>query len=594
MIHGEEFELGRIYDHRLVRKLWPYLRPYRGALWVIGATAAVFVVSAIARPWILGKVIASEWHADGDAGVIRAGIVTFACMFVAGALADFYCVYLSDSTTQHVAADLRAALYRRFGRLPLSFFDRVPNGVVLSRLVNDPNALEDLLETGFVTMIRNGIMVLAMAGAMLYLNWRLALVAFAVVPVVVLVAAFYRPLMRKVFRRVRVLVSRLNARMEENFAGHSTVLLLNQEARCAAELDEANDALRRARVRASLLHAFFPPILQGAFGVGLALVIWYGGRQLLGVPAGPDRFALIGELVAFTLYVDRFGWPLQMMMERVQLLQAAMASLERIFGFLEQEGEDLTAPRTPAEPREAAPAERSRGELAFEDVWFAYRGDDWVLKGLSFHVAPGERIAIAGPTGAGKTTILSLASALYRPQKGRILLDGRDLAELDPRWVRRQVATVLQDVFIFADTVRENVRLWEDAITDEDVRLACGRAHAANFVERLPEGYARKLGGRGAGLSVGQRQLVSFARALAYDPPILILDEATSSVDAQTEEAIRQGLDALTADRTSLVVAHRFSTLAGADRLLVIKGGRIAEETTPAEFLRARRGGAAP
>jgi ABC-type multidrug transport system fused ATPase/permease subunit len=298
------------------------------------------------------------------------------------------------------------------------------------------------------------------------------------------------------------------------------------------------------------------------------------------------------KLYTFVIYMGMFGWPLQMMMEHVQVLQSAMAALERIFGFFDESGDDLTGPAA-AEPPGLAPVQRCRGEIEFQDVWFAYREGEWILKGLSFRAAPGERVAIAGPTGAGKTTVLSLASALYRPQKGRILLDGRDLAELDPRYVRRQVATVIQDVFLFSDTVGENVRLWEGAISDEEVRLACKRAHAAGFAERFEEGYAHKLGQRGGDISAGQRQLLSFARALAYDPPVLILDEATSSVDAETEENIRQGLKELTSGRTSLIVAHRFSTLADADRLLVIRDGQLHEETTPQAFLEKRRRGEA-
>jgi|GEM_PF-355298 len=637
----EDFELGRVYDHRIVRKLFPFLRPYRIQLVFVSFAAAVYVVAQMLWPQVFAA-IAQSWGVPGELGKIR--LLTLVLMTVAlvGAAAEFVRVYLSDSTTQRLVADMRAALYFRFQRLPMSYFDRIPTGKILSRLVNDADALESLLESGFVSLVGNGLLMTGVALSMLVLNWRLALVGFSAVPLVVASGLAYRPHMRRSFREVRTKVSQLNARIEENLAGHSTVLVLNQEARCAEELETANQELRAANTRSMLLQAVFNPFLQGAFGLGLALVLWYGGTNVI------QGRVTIGELVAFIIYMNMFGWPLQEMMERIQLLQAAMASLERIFGFLEQEGDDLVAPSMAAQspspldlsfdaaadfacrpgssdpfsPRKLSlawatsptgnrpchetghvasalpavgspgPGQRATGDLEFRDVWFAYREGEWVLKGLSFHAKPGQRIAIAGPTGCGKTTILSLAGALYRPQRGSILLDGRDTVLLDPRHVRRQIVTVLQDVFLFNDVVDENVRLWEESISRETVELSCIRAQAHGYITKLPHGYGQSLGERGATLSAGQRQLLSFARALAYDPPILILDEATSSVDAETEEAIRRGLIELTRGRTTLVVAHRFSTLADADLLLIIRDGRVFQETTPREFLATKDRGA--
>ncbi len=577
----EEAQLGKVYDHQLVRKLWPYLRRYRREIAFVCLALVGYTASQIAWPLVFGS-IGEKLGMPQATGEVRMLIVSFVVLGVGATLAEFARYYLSMTACQKLVADLRAALYERFQRLPLSYFDRKPSGKVLSRLIHDPNALEDLLEVGFVSMIGNGLHLAGISVAMIVLDWRLALMAFATVPVIVAITVVYRPMMRRAFRKMREMISRLNARMEENISGHTAVLVLNQEQRCAAELDESNSNLRRSRVRAAVLHAVFPPFIHAALGLGVAIVIWYGGGKMLTGEMPVKR------LITFVIYMSMFGWPLQMMMEHVQVLQSAMAALERIFGFMDEPGDDLTAPAA-AEPPGVRPAERSRGEIEFRDVWFAYREGEWILKGLSFKAAPGERIAIAGPTGAGKTTVLSLASALYRPQKGQILLDGRDLAELDPRYLRRQVATVLQDVFIFSDTVTENVRLWEPGLEAEGVAGACRRAQAAGLVDRLADGYEHKLGERGANISAGQRQLLSFARALAFDPPVLILDEATSSVDAETEEAIRRGLAEVTSGRTSLIVAHRFSTLADADRLLVIRDGQVAEETTPREFLEKRR-----
>jgi ABC-type multidrug transport system fused ATPase/permease subunit len=589
-VHEEEAQLGKIYDHRLVRRLWPYMRRYWRELAFTCAALAAYMVSQVAWPLVFADVCASIGRPE-LVPEVRVLVISFVVLAAGTGLAEFTRYYLSMTACQHLVADLRAALYARFQRLPLSFFDRVPTGKVLSRLVHDPNALEDVLEVGFVTMIGNGLHLAGISVAMLVLDWRLALMAFATVPAIVVITALYRPLMRRAFRRMREMISRMNARMEENISGHSAVLILNQEERCAAELEETNNDLRAARVRASVLHAIFPPFIHGALGVGGALIIWFGGARAMGLSEELMRMAELKKLYTFIIYMGMFGWPLQMMMEHVQVLQSAMAALERIFGFMDESGDDLVGPDA-AEAPGLQPEERSRGEIEFRDVWFAYREGEWILKGLSFTAAPGERVAIAGPTGAGKTTVLSLASALYRPQKGKILLDGRELTELDPRYVRRQVATVIQDVFLFSDTVAENVRLWEPGISEETVQEACRRAHAAAFAEKFKEGYEHKLGQRGGDISTGQRQLLSFARALAYDPPVLILDEATSSVDAETEENIRRGLAELTRGRTSLIVAHRFSTLADADRLLVIRDGQLAEETTPKEFLAKRGGGA--
>ncbi len=579
--HEEEQQLGRIYDHRLVKKLWPFLAKYKGKLVVIAGAASLMVCCQVAWPRIFADIAVAAVDPE-KSSQLWILIAVFGVAVLLGALADFICTYLSDSTSQRLVTDIRAKLYLGFQELPLSYFDRIPSGKVLSRLQNDPDTLVDLLEVGFVTVVRNSLLMLALAVSMLLLDWKMALAAFGAVPVVIIISLLYRPLMRRAFRRVRRLVSQLNARIEENISGHSTVLVLNQEQRCLAELDAANMDLCKARQKTAILHAMFPPWLHAAFGVGLALVLYYGGVRVMG-----GDLTLKKNLITFIIYMQMFGWPLQEMMERLQILQAAMAALERIFGFLENEGSDLVAPAATS-GQGLISGESSEGQLEFKDVWFAYRGEEWILKGLSFKVAPSERVAIAGPTGSGKTTILSLASVLYRPQKGRILLNGRDLSELDPGFVRRQVATVMQDVFLFSESILENVRLWNNEISEEEVRLACKRAHAAGFIEKYQDAYKHVLGQRGSGLSAGERQLISFARALAYDPQVLILDEATSSVDAQTEESIRQGLFELTKNRTSIIVAHRFSTLADADRLLVVQDGVIDRETTPAEFLASR------
>jgi ATP-binding cassette, subfamily B, multidrug efflux pump len=579
----EEIQVGSLIDQRLWRRLWPYLRPYRAALFAATAANLAWACTIVLWPQVFQRVV-DAWNAPDMVPVMHWALAAFAALAVFGAAVAFVRVYLTGRIAQDLVADLRAALYARFQRMPLSYFDRTPAGKALARLVNDPNAIEDIVSTGFVTMVGNLMLLAGFAAAMVMSDPRLALVAFIAAPLAAVVGAVYRPLMRRAWARVRERIAHLSARMEENIAGHANILLLNQQARCAGEMDEANGTLRSARVRAAVLNALFPPLLQGSLGIGQALVIVYGGIMVM------DNEISIGALAKFLIYMRMFAWPLQEIMESLQGLQAAMAALDRIFQFMEQPGEDLAAPAHPGAPAQPLPA-RARGEIEFQDVSFAYREDEWVLRDISFRVAPGERIALVGPTGAGKTTVLSLVSGLYRPTRGRILMDGRDIAALDPRWLRRQAAVVMQDVFIFSASATENVRLWEPAISDQDVRQACERACAASVVDRLPKGADTPLGERGAKLSAGERQLISFARALAYDPPILILDEATSSVDAETEDRIRRGLAALTSGRTSIIVAHRFSTLADVDRLLIIRDGRLTGETTPKEFLHGISGG---
>lgn len=601
---GEDLERLGMPVLWIIRRMLPFLRPHARALVLVALSAVVTVATQVLWPRIFAE-IAANWGGADDLHRVRFLFLSLVAVTVTGAVFEFVRAYLSEATTQRLVASMRSALYERFLRLPLDLLDRTPTGKIVSRLVNDPDALEGLLQNGFVSFVGNSLLVLAVAIAMLVTSWRLALVGFVAVPCVIGVGLIFRSTMRQAVRDVRARLSDLSVRMEENLSGHSTIVLLDQEERCAAEVGAANTDLRTASQWAMVLRSVFNPFLQGAFGFGMALVVLCGGTM---VSAGTLS---IGELIAFLLYMNMFSWPLQEAMERVQSLQVALASLERIFSFLDQPEDDFvtrttstvdgpsatsirsgstsTSQESPStRPAPIGGQTRALGELEFRDVWFAYREGEWVLKGVSFRARPGQRIAIAGPTGSGKTTILNLAGALYRPQKGVILLDGRDIASLDPLFVRRQIVTVMQDVFLFNDTVLENVRLWENSITRERVDLACERAQARGFVERLPEGYSQNLGRGGATISAGQRQLLNFARALAYDPPILALDEATSWVDAQTEEAIRRGLLELTRGRTSLVVAHRFSTLADADELLEIRDGVVYRKTTPREVLGER------
>jgi ATP-binding cassette subfamily B multidrug efflux pump len=594
----------------IVRRLGPVVSRYRRTLWLIIILLALTVAVDVAHPRLIGLALdAARAMAEAGAGTdggakqLWLWVWIYSLAALVAVIGSLFANYLALGTGQRVMADLRRVLYQRFQRLPLGYFDRMPAGKTLARMINDPDHIGEPLANGLILLFGRALLFVSTLAYMLVLEWRLALLSMAFFPITVTAGAFFRPFFLKAYRRCREVVSQLNVRMEEQISGHNTLVLLGQERRAAAELDAANDAHRGAWVRVMSMHVFFTPLLHLTFGAGMALLLWYGSKMVL------DRSISPGLLLAFGIYIQSLGWPLMEMVEQVQSLQSAVAALERVFKFLDQpehdwseKGSRVFSAQQPAgtaqdqgektlDPFSVPPwgaGGRARGEIEFRDVWFAYREEHWILKGLSFKVRPGERVAVAGPTGAGKTTILSLASALYRPQRGQILLDGADISQLDPRVVRRQVAVVIQDVFLFAGTVEENIRLWEPVFDRARVEEAARRACAAEFIAGLPNGYDHKLGERAQTLSAGQRQLVSFARALCFDPPVLLLDEATSSVDAWTEDLIRRGLKNITAGRASLIVAHRFSTLADADRLLVIRDGALAEETTPAEFLRNR------
>ncbi|HOX06657.1 MAG TPA: ABC transporter ATP-binding protein, partial [Planctomycetota bacterium] len=571
---SELAETASLRNIGIVRRLWPMLRPHRAALGLAVVGLLFIIAGDVARPWFV-KHIVDGGLLTGEQKSLWFWIALYVGTAFGGALVSAFSNYLTLGTGQKLMATLRAALYRRFQAFPLGYFDRVPAGKTLARMINDANHIGEPLANGLVYLVGNSLRVVGYLAFMFFVDWRLTLVGLAFMPVTVVLGILFRPHFLRAYRWCREMVSQLNVRMEEQISGHNTLVLLGQEKRSSAELDGANEAHRAAWVKALNLHVYFSPLLQLTFGLAVALILWYGGIRYF------DHELQIGTLLAFVIFFQDMGWPFMEMVEQVQSLQSAVAALERVFKFLDLPDSDDPNVGARSVPTWGAGG-RARGEIEFRDVWFAYKEEQWILKGLSFKVRPGERVAVAGPTGAGKTTILSLASALYRPQKGQILIDGSDISALDPREVRRQVAVVIQDVFLFAGTVEENIRLWEPGFGRERVEEAARRACAHEFIAGLPDGYAHKLGERAQTLSAGQRQLVSFARALCFDPPVLLLDEATSSVDAYTEDLIRRGLKNITAGRASIIVAHRFSTLADADRLLVIRDGVLAEETIDA------------
>jgi ATP-binding cassette subfamily B protein len=484
-------------------------------------------------------------------------------------------------TGQRIMFDMRMAIYRHLQKLDLRYYDHNPVGRLMTRVTSDVDVLNDLFTSGVVTIFGDVFTLVGIMAVMVGMNWRLALVSFAVLPLIALVTQWFRRNVRESYRIVRGWIARINAFLQENITGMSTVQLFRREAVNFARFDDIDRKHRDANVDSIFYYAVFYPAIEAISALASALIIWYGGANVIG------GTLTLGALAAFLQYSQRFFRPISDMSEKFNVLQSAMASSERIFRLLDEP----VSIQSPARPGPSADA----GHIVFDHVWFAYnetRPDaaepEWVLKDVSFEVKPGQRIGIVGATGSGKTTIISLLLRLYDVQKGRITVDGVDVRDMDLRALRKLFSLVLQDVHLFSGTIADNIRLGEAAISDERIRQAAAAVHADTFIAKLPGGYAAPVAERGATLSVGQKQLLSFARALAFDPRVLILDEATSSVDTETEILIRDALGALMAGRTTIAIAHRLSTIQDMDRILVLHKGVVREAGTHQELLAMR------
>lgn len=582
----EEETLGKAYDARLMKRLLRYLRPYwsRVVLAVVLLLAAALV--ELAGPWIT-KLVLDRAIPARDTPLLLWLSVAFLGSLLASFVLQYYQTILTTWLGQSVMYDLRREIFGHLQRLGLPYYDRNPVGRLVTRVTSDVEVLNDLFSAGVVTVFGDVFTLVFIVGAMLLMDWRLALVTLAVMPLVFLAALVFRSRIRSAYRDIRVRLARINAFVQERITGISVVQLFGREAATHERFREIDEDYLRAHLRSITYYALFFPVIEVLTAISLALIIGYGGGQML-------RGAVtVGVIAAFLQYARRFFRPIQDLSEKYNMLQGAMASSERIFKLLDTP--TAQASQTPPIP---LPSD-ARGEIEFRDVWFAYRRRevdgarpaewDWVLRGVSFRARPGERVAIVGHTGAGKTTLVSLLMRFYEPQRGQILFDGVPLSALDVHALRRRIGLVLQDVFLFSRDVAYNIRLGRADIDADQVRQAAARVGAEDLIARLPQGFAEPIGERGASLSVGERQLLSFARALAFDPLVLILDEATSSVDSALEERIERALDTLMEGRTSLVIAHRLSTVQNASRILVFHHGELREEGTHQQLL--ARGG---
>ncbi|HET7229422.1 MAG TPA: ABC transporter ATP-binding protein [Longimicrobium sp.] len=575
LAHPEEEPLEKPYDMRLMRRLIAYVRPYR--LRVAAAVALLFAgsITELAGP-LLTKIALDEAIPNRDTGYLGLLVAIYFASLVLAFVFEYGQTLLTTWLGQRIMYDLRVQVFEHLQRLSLRYFDKNPVGRLMTRVTNDVEALNEAFSSGMVTVFGDVFTLVFILAAMLKLDWRLALVTFTVLPLVFAAAFVFRALIRKAFRDIRIRLARINAYLQEHLGGMRVVQLFGRERQAMERFAAINQDHTDANLRSITYYALFFPVIEVLSSVAMALILWYGGWQSL---AGSIS---VGVVAAFLQYTRRFFRPIQDLSEKYNLLQGAMAASERIFELID------TAPEVgeAAEPVDLPVP--GRGEIEFRDVWFRYdEGGEWILRGVSFTARPGERVAIVGATGAGKSTIINLLMRFYDVDRGEIRLDGVPIHRVPLAELRGRIGLVLQDVFLFSEDVRRNIRLGREDISDERVREAARRVGFEPFVQRLPAGWEQPLGERGTSLSVGERQLVSFARALAFDPLVLVLDEATSSVDSELEARIETALGELMRGRTSLVIAHRLSTVQHADQILVLHLGEIRERGTHAQLLEA-------
>ncbi len=584
--HQEEEKLGKIYDAHLVRRLIRYFGPYRKR--VVVALMLSFAVAGLsaALPFLfhvgIDSAIDPVVHHKLALGPGLSLLGWISVAYLAALLLSFAALYgqvlIMQTVGQQAMYDLRREIFGHLQKLPFGYYDRTPVGRLITRVTTDVDALNDLFASGVVAMLNDAFVLVGFVAVMLWLNWRLALLTLAVLPLIMGVTWVFRRYVRDANRRIRVSIARINAFLQEHISGITVVQLFGRERKAREQFEERNRAYLEAYKDAIMAFALFYPSVEFLAFLAIALVFWYGGGQVL------TGAVQVGILVAFMQYAQRFFRPIQDLSEKFNILQTAMASSERIFRLLDEPAPAL-APARPHRPQGI------RGEIEFRNVWFSYRNtanptdEDWVLRDVSFRINPGEMVAVVGHTGAGKTTTIQLLLRFYEIQRGQILLDGVDVRQFDPIELRRHFGVVLQDPFLFTGTIESNVRLGTEGIDSRRVEQALREVGLGPWIDSLPAGIETQVKERGATFSVGQRQLISFARALAHRPEILILDEATSSVDTQTELMIREALERMFSGRSSIVIAHRLSTIQRADRILVFHKSRLREQGTHQELL---------
>jgi ATP-binding cassette, subfamily B, multidrug efflux pump len=560
--HQEEL-LGKAYDLRLIRRLWKYITPYKRLFLLAMTLLPLQQAFGLAQPYLM-KIGIDQYIAQRD----LSGLQTVALLFL-GALAGetimvFFHYYLTMAVAQRCLADLRIDIFSHVQKLPMSYFDRNPVGRLVTRMTTDVDVLQEMFSSGVMTLISDFVMVVWIVGIMFYLHAELALVSLALIPPMAFAINFFRVKARQTYRQIRERIARINAYLGEAISGMAVIQLFAREEKTYREFDQLNADHRDAYHLSNLYEAALYSMVEAAGSVSIALLLWYGGGEVLHGVIG------IGTVVAFKEYIHRFFVPLRDFSQKYAVMQSAMSSAERIFQLLD-------TPVSIDSSKNAVIPKPFRGKVVFDNVWFHYKADDPVLKGVSFRIEPGEKIAVVGATGSGKTTTIKLLNRFYDIHKGSIKVSGVDVRDWDLQALRRHIGVVLQDVFLFSGDIRTNLALGDRSVSMERIEKAARHANAESFIRRLPGGFDADVRERGSNFSGGQRQLLALARVLVFQPEILVMDEATSSVDTETEGLIQDALERVMRDRTCLLIAHRLSTIRNADRIIVLHHGEVRE-----------------
>jgi ATP-binding cassette, subfamily B, multidrug efflux pump len=572
---SEDEVLGKAYDAKLMKRLLGYIKPYKK--YVIFAILLNIIVAALGpvRPY-LTKIAIDDYIFNSDYdGLLLISIILFGTLLLQ-AVIQYFLTFFTQYLGQKTLYDLRTQIFNHIQKLALRFFDKTPIGRIVTRATNDVEALGELFSSGIVMVFSDVFIILWILAFMFFMDIELSLVTLSVLPALIYGTFLFRRKARESYRDVRLHLARLNSYMQEHITGMSVVKIFNKEKDELKEFSSINHDYRSAYIKSIFYYAIFYPSVELISSAAIALIIWYGGGEVI------QGASTVGVLFAFIQYTEMFFRPIRDLSEKYNIMQTAMASSERIFKLLDNE----TFINNPDNPLKLG---KVKGRIEFKNVWFAYNDDDYVLKDISFSVNSGETIAIVGHTGAGKTSIINILTRFYQLNNGQILVDGIDIEQVDKEELREHISIVLQDVFLFSGDIESNINLHKKEISREKVIEAAKIVGADEFIKNLPAKYDEEVKERGATLSVGQKQLISFARALAYDPRILILDEATSSIDTETEQLIQKAIEKLLVGRTAIVIAHRLSTIQNADKIIVLHKGEIRESGNHQELL-AKRG----
>lgn len=567
---AQSFKTGSAFDFRLLRRVYALAKPYKVKLFIAILLTVMMAFLGPFRPYLIQYTL-DHYVANSDMrGLIGMSIFIFVLLLIQS-LFQVWSTILTNFLGQQVIKDLRTGLYNYLSRLKLTFYDRTPVGTMVTRNINDIETIADVFSEGLINITGDLLQIVFILFWMFYTDWRLTLVSLSVLPVLLYAGYVFKESVRKSFEEVRNEVARLNTFVQEHIQGMQIVQLFNRESSEFSKFEKINASHRNANIRSVFYYSVFFPVVEIVAAVSTALIVWYGAKEVIGETAS------VGVLIAFIMYVQLFFRPIRQLADRFNTLQMGMVAAQRIFKLLDEKDNE--------EPNGSKVLESVEGEITFKDVWFGYSPGEFVLKGIDIHVKKGETIALIGATGAGKSSVINLLSRFYEIQKGAVYIDGMNVKELDVYTLRKHIAVVLQDVFLFSGTVMENIRLFNKNISNEQVIETAKLLGAHAFIERLPNGYNQQVHERGATLSVGQRQLISFVRAMVNNPKILVLDEATSSIDHETEQVIQSAIEVMMKGRTSIVIAHRLSTIQYADEIIVLEKGQIVERGTHAQLL---------